>query len=350
MTNEKTETPEQEVLPLEPGLMLKQTRESRGMSIIEVAERLHITVQYVEALESDAYDELPGETFVRGYLRSYARLLGLEPAAVIDAANALIPGGDKEKPRRLDVSGETDPGTRKRPGVVALVSGAIAISVAIAAVTWWRGQQQDIDPAAVPAVAEVSPAPVAEPTIEQPVLPEPDMQPEGASPEEEYDFSPAPEELPETVETLTQNEVKPKPQKAVTTTGNTKPTPSTSGNSPLPAGESQDIMPASPANQKLSTAQENAVAVVKTPAAGNLSMKFVADCWVKITDLSGKVLYVNMQKANTSLDLKDLGAVKLILGNAKAVSELRFNDKLVALDSSDGSGNVARLTLGLKQG
>ena len=361
MTNEKTEVPGQEVLPLEPGLMLKQKRESRDMSVSDVAERLHITVKYVEALESDNYEELPGDTFVRGYLRAYARLLGLDPAVVIEAANALIPGGEKEKSRRLDVSGEQDPGTRKRPGVVLLLSGAVGLSLAIAAVTWWRAQQvqPEADPVAVaPAVAEVSTIesgsllPKQDMLSESDILSESDMLPEGSEFDEDFDLSTTPGDSLESAEAPVAGNADLKQQKAVAAanTGSTKPVPSKSGNSPLPAGDSQDIIPPNPVSPKGSATKGNTVTVVKTPAAGNLSMQFVADCWVKITDLKGKVLYVNMQKANTSLDLQDLGAVKLILGNVQAVSELRFNDKRVALDSTDGSGNVARLTLGLNQG
>ena len=55
-----------------PGTLLRQAREDRGWSVAEVAGKLHLTESAIVNLEADRYDELPGVTFVRGYIRSYA--------------------------------------------------------------------------------------------------------------------------------------------------------------------------------------------------------------------------------------------------------------------------------------
>src|SRR5690606_32041300 len=88
-TDEITEesTPEQPA-QTGPGELLGRQRESLGLGIPQVAEDLHITMHYVRALESNAFDKLPGDVFVRGYLRAYANLLHLDPQDIIGLYDA----------------------------------------------------------------------------------------------------------------------------------------------------------------------------------------------------------------------------------------------------------------------
>ena len=80
-----------------PGKLLKETRENKKMTREEVAERLHLHTNVIKALESDNYAELPGKTYIQGYLRSYAGLLNIpyEDVAVINSqandTNRLLP-------------------------------------------------------------------------------------------------------------------------------------------------------------------------------------------------------------------------------------------------------------------
>lgn len=61
-----------------PGTLLRDRRMERGLSLSQVAKRLHLTTDQVQALEQDQYERLPGAVFVRGFIRKYARLLDLE--------------------------------------------------------------------------------------------------------------------------------------------------------------------------------------------------------------------------------------------------------------------------------
>jgi cytoskeleton protein RodZ len=71
-----------------PGELLKSAREASGLSIEQVAEKLHLLQSIVSALEQDCYDRIRGETFVRGYMRNYARLLGINSDEVVGRYNA----------------------------------------------------------------------------------------------------------------------------------------------------------------------------------------------------------------------------------------------------------------------
>jgi len=61
-----------------PGEYLKRERELRGVSLQEISEKLRLSVKRLERLEKDDYERLPHPTYVRGFIRSYCRELGLD--------------------------------------------------------------------------------------------------------------------------------------------------------------------------------------------------------------------------------------------------------------------------------
>lgn len=65
------------------GQYLREQREARRMSVEEISRATRVPVQSVERIEADRFDELPGEVFVRGFLKSYARALGISPDDVM---------------------------------------------------------------------------------------------------------------------------------------------------------------------------------------------------------------------------------------------------------------------------
>lgn len=72
-----------------PGARLRKAREAKGINIEEVARQLFLSSQMVQQLENDEYKSHHSITFIRGYLRSYARLVGLDTDALIAEFNAL---------------------------------------------------------------------------------------------------------------------------------------------------------------------------------------------------------------------------------------------------------------------
>jgi cytoskeletal protein RodZ len=65
------------------GHTLRQLREAKGMSIEELSRATRVPVTSVERIEADRFDELPGEVFVRGFLKSYARAVNVQPDEVL---------------------------------------------------------------------------------------------------------------------------------------------------------------------------------------------------------------------------------------------------------------------------
>ncbi len=72
-----------------PGEILRNARFALDLSVNYIAEKLHLSRNVILALENDEYDKLPGATFARGYLRSYARVVSLSGDDIIEKFNSL---------------------------------------------------------------------------------------------------------------------------------------------------------------------------------------------------------------------------------------------------------------------
>lgn len=77
--------------PAELGMLLRDLREQKQLSIGEVSERLKLPARQIEALENGGYDDLPEPIFVRGFLRSYGRFLGADDAVLSAALERIAP-------------------------------------------------------------------------------------------------------------------------------------------------------------------------------------------------------------------------------------------------------------------
>ncbi|QJA06504.1 helix-turn-helix domain-containing protein [Thermosulfurimonas marina] len=78
------------------GEYLRKMREAQGKTLAEIAEETKINCRYLEALEKEAWEELPAEVFVRGYLRAYALALGLDPEDVLRRYRESRPQGGED--------------------------------------------------------------------------------------------------------------------------------------------------------------------------------------------------------------------------------------------------------------
>lgn len=73
------------------GRTLAAARQRQGLSIADVARQIKWGARQIEALEQDQYEKLPGDTFVRGFIRNYAKLLQIDPEPLLRAVQEKIP-------------------------------------------------------------------------------------------------------------------------------------------------------------------------------------------------------------------------------------------------------------------
>ena len=89
----------------ELGHILREARETKGLTLQEVQEETRINTRYLEALESGEYDRLPTPVHVRGFLRNYARFLGLDPQPLLDRYEY----GQSQRPQQQDLIANQEP-------------------------------------------------------------------------------------------------------------------------------------------------------------------------------------------------------------------------------------------------
>lgn len=125
----------------ELGELFRSTRQSKGFSIGEVAERLKLTPHQITALEQGNHDGLPEAIYVRGFVRSYARFLGLEEETVNPYLQSLFGTDSTPRVRRNEADKEKalkfHERPVKKPFPVWIVMLAAAI-ILVGAVSWWQ--------------------------------------------------------------------------------------------------------------------------------------------------------------------------------------------------------------------
>ncbi len=123
--------------PQLPGRFLREAREARNMTVFEVAQSLKFGARQIEALEADDYAALPhGTTFVRGFVRGYAKLLKLDPDHLLAMLDMRAPAALPEvrEPQNMGVAATAvAAGSRSsRPMLLgAVLIAAIAVALAI---------------------------------------------------------------------------------------------------------------------------------------------------------------------------------------------------------------------------
>src|ERR1035437_4386040 len=80
------------------GETLRRTRLKRNLQLEEISNELKISTRFLQAIESDQYDKLPGGIFAKSFVRQYARLLGLDEEAIAGQVQQVL-GPAEEGPQ-----------------------------------------------------------------------------------------------------------------------------------------------------------------------------------------------------------------------------------------------------------
>lgn len=104
------------------GADLKAARESKGLTLKEISDRTRISINFLKALEEDNYTAIPGDVFITGFLRSYAKELGLKEKEVLARYRELRP--PQEEPSAPPQPERPQKGQHKpRPSVISFGRG-----------------------------------------------------------------------------------------------------------------------------------------------------------------------------------------------------------------------------------
>ncbi len=313
-----------------PGETLRQARESNGWSLAEVALKLNLTTTSLGNLEAGAFDKLPGHTFARGYIRAYAKLLGIDQTVLVQEFDQFT--GTDSQGSNVHGLGRIEEPVRVSHTILRIVSLLLLIAVIGGGFVWWQDQasqrSKDLTSNAMEHVEVES----ADGTTQIHPLDEPEDQAvaEGqAAPE-----APAAAEQPA-----------PEAGTAAATAA-----------VPTPAAPAAPAAPTAQAHTPAAAAQAPAPAApaaptVAPPAApaliagdGHIQITFVADCWTQVTDGNGKVLFSGLKRKGDTLDQGGKPPLTLRLGFARG-AQVAYNGQPVDV-APFTSGETARLKLG----
>lgn len=265
--NEQPEQTGQQPEQALPGKSLREAREARGLSREAVAAQLRLQLKHITALEEDDYDALPGQTFVTGYLRNYARLLELPEDSFVSSVVS------RSAPPPLVATNASRKQASSRDWLTRLATLVILGVIVLSVVLWWMQREavepQTVAPAATTAVAGGEQS-----------LPLPEADP------------PAPELSAEAAPAETQVE-EPAPASGPTAGGQVAASAPASETEPAPLTEA---MPQS-----------------------KLELHFESDSWTEIEDSAGRRLSYGLIEAGKVLVLRGEAPFNVFLGYAPGV-------------------------------
>lgn len=275
------------------GQRLRESRQARGLSIDDVVHTLKFSARQIEAIEADQMDVLPSSVFQRGLVRSYARLLKLDPGPLLALIESQVPAQEPDI-RAPENMGNAAPkgGLFQIPPLVA-VSVLLLIAAGAMIGSHYLGfGAQKVASVATQAINAVVDEPkavdVAKPEIQPAVAPV---------------LAPKPEPVAEAVN---QAGIKTSPP--------------------------SDVSVSAPA-----------VVVSPPPTDGRrLSFIFQGESWIEVKDASGLVILTGIYQSGTQ-SVAGRPPFEVVIGNAAVVS-LRDNGQPVDLKPYTRS-EVSRLTL-----
>jgi cytoskeletal protein RodZ len=123
----------------EIGNSLREARQRRGIDFAQVELATKIRSKYIRALEDEQFEVLPSETYVKGFLRTYADYLGLDGQLYVDEYNArFVIGEERElRPRRSQARPRRS--RRLEAGIVVAALAAIIVLAVVVIAAWSSG-------------------------------------------------------------------------------------------------------------------------------------------------------------------------------------------------------------------
>ncbi|TKI06741.1 cytoskeleton protein RodZ [Martelella alba] len=324
------------------GARLRQAREQMGLSQQAVAERLCLKLSTVKEIEEDKANPNLASTFLRGYIRSYARLVHVSEEEILPMMAKQAPvRASKVAPMQTFALGKT---RKKRDGwLMGFTWLILFVVVGLTGAWWWQNhqaQQQDISNMADQASkagqngagdADNASAAASEPGDEG-AANETGQPPADQNPADTG--SAAASTAPSASAPAQDNADASSP----TGTAQNTTSPVVSPSAPSPASTS--AAPASTAD----TGAGSATAATDAADANGLVMNFSADCWLEVFDATGKKLFSGTQRNGGKLTLTGQAPFKLRIG-APAAVQIQYQGKPVDLSRFVKTNQVARLTI-----
>ncbi|WAF92247.1 cytoskeleton protein RodZ [Aeromonas hydrophila] len=309
MTTEQPHDFQDDSQAVGPGQLLRNAREQLGWTREQVASRIHLRLTLIAAIESDTYDKHTSHTFIRGYLRTYAKLVGIPEETILAAYDKL----GLTPPDNIDMQSfsrrSRQQANDSRLKVVTWL--VILVLIALSVAWWWQSTARRSAGDEALAATEMgatsnTPSATVPPAVD---VADPVVAPATSA--------------------AAATSVDPVASAAVTT---------------MPVDASSAVATTAVATSAATATQPAADSAASEPAkVPQLKMSFTADCWLDVKDAKGKTLFSGLKKANDELVLEGPEPLKFIIGAPMAVN-IEYQGKSIDM-SRYNNGRTARLSL-----
>lgn len=325
-----------------PGDTLRQARENKGWSVAQVASQLNLTEHSLRQLEQGSFDQLPGHTFARGYVRAYAKLLGMDQGQMVQAFDQYT-GTDATGSNVHSLGRVVEP-VRLSRNLLRLFSLVLLALLIGFGYFWWQERAARTAESGSLNMEHVE-VESADGTTEIHTLDEPEDQ---AVAEDQANPSTVPAE-PAGDNVAAEAPAEGTPPVAANPTAPALPsapvaTEAAPAQAPAaPAQPAAAPQPAAPVAPAAPVEAQPAAPVVAAAGQGVVKIQFTEDCWTQVTDADGKVLFGSLKRKGDTLELAAKAPVQLRLGFARG-AQVSYNGQPVAV--TPARGGTARVTLG----
>jgi cytoskeleton protein RodZ len=337
-----TETVNEEEPQLKPGTLLKQKRESLGLTQRQIADKLRLRLVIVQSLEENNFELDIVSTFTRGYVRSYAKLLGIDEDTIMSSYDNFC--GTEASDLSMQSFSKKTAREQHNSRINLITIGIVIIVIGISSVWWYQNQKEDtLTPNDMSQSSSVSKTPPPETGTSQ-------TTPAGISNGQKKDTVSG--ENFTTVGELSQRSAeqteKSAGQSSAVASKADDEGESASSATTQPESVKQEVHSSHSesdniASQESDTASPRSPKKVSAQPTTVLSVTLSGDCWIRVIDADGKVLSIGVKKAGQRLELMGKTPLKVVLGAPEYVS-MTFAGEPVNL-SRYTSGKVARFTL-----
>lgn len=361
------------------GLRLQKARMEKKLSQVQVAEKLFLTTQIIECLDDGAFERIPKKAFIRGYIRAYARVVGLEGSELVAAYDAEVGRDDGQEGEATILMNAEDPSIAKNPIFRAGAMG-ITVLVIVVLLVWMvmSGGQMDRSgppPSSVRATSSNAEGQIRDeassvttrgssmsdensPSItDRDVVPDPEDGRAGDSAEiaeEAYDeaeldgesaLSPGNQDRDPGAEDLSEQE----PSQASQSSETERETGDVAlyGEAEAPPVRSAlgaSVGEATP-NVFRSVTDTGRFIQVIVDGEDTVVIRTTELCWVEVADATGYLLYGDLNQSGDELEVIGAAPFQILLGKASA-AQVRFNGQEVDLEPHTTREFTARLTVG----
>lgn len=336
-------------LPL--GETLAAARTNKKLSQQDVSNYLRFSVKQVDALENNQFDALPDAMITRGFIRNYARYLGLDAEPLLQAYKARVPAKSLSAVSVQSTMYQVMSGKDSQPWLMYILGSILVLLFLLAWFFYIDYMPKNSKPAINQAPEALAPNAPTEVPLPEIALPAAEREPgiealSGADPTAVVTGS---EVAPTTSGTAL-------PDSAVPTTPAAPATPLAPVNPALPEAAQKpaanSLAPA-PANSTSTSAAATEqqllsptaqAANTMSPSAKTIMLSVTEKTWVNITDKAGKVVYERILPPGTADAIDGDPPLNVIVGNAKATT-LSYKGQPINLASSMTGSNVARIKL-----